>query len=290
VDLGNLGGQLGRLEDLDTAELEAQVDAMRAKIESATAAIEPEIAEKMATMQLALAGKEAELAAAQSAEESAANVVKSIDTAKLEAQVEAMRAHIDSASAAIEPEIAEKMATLQSDLAGKEAEFAAAQSAAEAAGDEVNQVVTDDMAQRMSLVDDSSNGWLGLDIAEVTAESAQNLKLPAVRGVVVKRVEEKSPAAQAGLKENDVVTGYEGQVVEGTDGDCHRGGAARSIREIWTECLLGPAGRASRNIHVLGARWRFGGRIFGRFRGALSDVRNPGGRFAGAARRVFWSA
>jgi hypothetical protein len=37
-------------------------------------------------------------------------------------------------------------------------------------------VVTDDMAQRMSLLDDSSNGWLGLDIAEVTVESAQNLK------------------------------------------------------------------------------------------------------------------
>jgi S1-C subfamily serine protease len=72
------------------------------------------------------------------------------------------------------------------------------------------------MAQRMSLVDDSSNGWLGLDIAEVTVESARNLKLAAVRGVVVKRVEEKSPAEQAGLKENDVITEYEGQVVEGT--------------------------------------------------------------------------
>jgi len=154
VDLGKVSGELGRLEDLDTTKLEAQMDAMRSKIESATAAIGPEIAEKMASVQSALAGKQAELDAAQSA--------------------------------------------------------------AEAAGSSVDQAVTDDMDQRMSLLDDSSNGWLGLDIAEVTAESARNLKLPAVRGVVVKRVEEKSPAGQAGLKENDVITEYEGQVVEGT--------------------------------------------------------------------------
>ncbi|MGA8102089.1 MAG: PDZ domain-containing protein [Candidatus Acidiferrales bacterium] len=139
-----------------------------------------------------------------------------LDTGKLEAEVDAMRDRIESATAAIGPEIAEKMATVQSVLAGKEAALAAAQSAAEAAGSRVDQAVTDDMAQRMSLLDDSSNGWLGLDIAEVTPESAQNLKLPAVRGVVVKRVEEKSPADQAGLKENDVITEYEGQVVEGT--------------------------------------------------------------------------
>jgi serine protease Do len=154
MDLGKLSGELGRLEDLDTGKLEAQVDAMREQIESATAAIGPEIAEKMASVQSALAGKEAALAAAQAAEQAVA--------------------------------------------------------------DGLPQLTTDDMGQRMSLVDDSSNGWLGLDIAEVTPESAQNLKLSAVRGVVVKRVEEKSPADQAGLKENDVITEYEGQVVEGT--------------------------------------------------------------------------
>ena len=127
-----------------------------------------------------------------------------------------MRDQIESATAAIGPQIAEKVAAVQSALVGKQAALAAAQSAEEAAAQGVNQLATDDMKQRMSLLDDSSNGWLGLDIAEVTPESAQNLKLPAVRGVVVKRVEEKSPADQAGLKENDVITEYEGQAVEGT--------------------------------------------------------------------------
>jgi C-terminal processing protease CtpA/Prc len=142
--------------------------------------------------------------------------LEDIDTAKLEGQVDAMRAHVESATAGIGPEVAEKLATAESALATKEAALAAAQSAEEAAGNRVNRMVTDDMAQRMSLLDDSSSGWLGLDIAEVTPESAKSLALPAVRGVVVKRVEEKSPAADAGLKENDVITEYEGQVVEGT--------------------------------------------------------------------------
>jgi serine protease Do len=63
---------------------------------------------------------------------------------------------------------------------------------------------------------DDSGGWLGVEIDEVTAESAKDLKLSAVRGVVVKEVEPDSPAAKAGLKENDVITQYDGQVVEGT--------------------------------------------------------------------------
>ncbi len=142
--------------------------------------------------------------------------LEDLDAGKLEAEVDAMRDQIESATAAIGPEIAEKLGAVESVLAGKQAALAAAQSAEQAAAQSVNPLPTDDMTQRMSLLDDSSNGWLGLDIAEVTPESAQNLKLPAVRGVVVKRVEGKSPADQAGLKENDVITEYEGQVVEGT--------------------------------------------------------------------------
>ena len=59
-------------------------------------------------------------------------------------------------------------------------------------------------------------GWLGVEIGEVTAEKAKDLKLPAVRGVVVDDVEPDSPAAKAGIKEKDVVTQYDGQLVEGT--------------------------------------------------------------------------
>jgi S1-C subfamily serine protease len=59
-------------------------------------------------------------------------------------------------------------------------------------------------------------GWLGIEIGEVTAEKAKDLKLPAARGVIVDDVEPDSPAAKAGLKEKDVITQYDGQPVEGT--------------------------------------------------------------------------
>lgn len=63
---------------------------------------------------------------------------------------------------------------------------------------------------------DEESGWLGVEIAEVTPEKAKDLKLSAVRGVIITAVDPDSPAAKAGLKENDVITQYEGQVVEGT--------------------------------------------------------------------------
>lgn len=63
---------------------------------------------------------------------------------------------------------------------------------------------------------DNDAGWLGVDIEEVTAEKAKNLKLTAVRGVIVGDVEADSPAAKAGLKQNDVILEYDGQAVEGT--------------------------------------------------------------------------
>ena len=59
-------------------------------------------------------------------------------------------------------------------------------------------------------------GWLGIEIGEVTPEQARDLKLSSARGVVVMDVEPESPAAKAGLKEKDVITQYDGQMVEGT--------------------------------------------------------------------------
>jgi serine protease Do len=64
--------------------------------------------------------------------------------------------------------------------------------------------------------DEDGSGWLGVEIGEVTAEKAKDLNLTVERGVVVMDVEPDGPAAKAGLKENDVITQYEGQVVEGT--------------------------------------------------------------------------
>ncbi|HXN99802.1 MAG TPA: PDZ domain-containing protein [Candidatus Acidoferrales bacterium] len=65
-------------------------------------------------------------------------------------------------------------------------------------------------------VSDQGSGWLGVEIGEVTADKAKDLKLSDVRGVEVIDVEPDSPAAKAGLKEHDVITRYDGQSVEGT--------------------------------------------------------------------------
>lgn len=75
-------------------------------------------------------------------------------------------------------------------------------------------------------------GWLGVEMREITAEKAKELKLPAERGVLLNQVMADSPAAKAGLKEDDVVTEINGQPIEGTLQ------FRRMIREI-------PAGRTA---------------------------------------------
>ena len=57
--------------------------------------------------------------------------------------------------------------------------------------------------------------WLGVELHEVTSENVKEFKLPAERGVVIGKVVADSPAAKAGLKENDVVTEINGQRIEG---------------------------------------------------------------------------
>ena len=64
-------------------------------------------------------------------------------------------------------------------------------------------------------VDGDGTGWLGVETQEVTAEKAKELKLSAERGVVLGKIIPDSPAAKAGLKENDVITEINGQRVEG---------------------------------------------------------------------------
>jgi serine protease Do len=65
------------------------------------------------------------------------------------------------------------------------------------------------------LMDSDGSGWLGVETHEVTTDKAKELKLPAERGVVLGKIVPDSPAAKAGLKENDVVTEINGQRVEG---------------------------------------------------------------------------
>jgi membrane-associated protease RseP (regulator of RpoE activity) len=81
------------------------------------------------------------------------------------------------------------------------------------------------------LIGDDGSSWLGVETHEVTADKAKELKLSAERGVVLGKVVPDSPAAKAGLKENDVVTEINGQRVEGA------AQFRRMIREI-------PAGRS----------------------------------------------
>jgi len=82
------------------------------------------------------------------------------------------------------------------------------------------------------LLDDEGSSWLGVELHEVNGDTAKELKLPAERGVVLSSIVPDSPAAKAGLKENDVVTEINAQRVEGA------AQFRRMIREI-------PAGRTA---------------------------------------------
>jgi serine protease Do len=73
-------------------------------------------------------------------------------------------------------------------------------------------------AQDMLFEADGDAGWLGVTIAEVSADKAKELKLSPARGVLVEQVDPNSPAAKAGLKTSDIITEFNGQRVEGTMG------------------------------------------------------------------------
>jgi serine protease Do len=86
----------------------------------------------------------------------------------------------------------------------------------------------------------SGGGWLGVGVAEVSSDKMKALKLPEERGAVLGKIVPDSPAAKAGLKENDAVLEINGQRIEGTEQ------FRRMIHEI-------PAGRSA-NLTV----WRDG--------------------------------
>jgi C-terminal processing protease CtpA/Prc len=86
----------------------------------------------------------------------------------------------------------------------------------------------------------SGGGWLGVGVAEVSPDKVKSLKLPEERGALLGKIVPDSPAAKAGLKENDVVLEINGQRIEGTEQ------FRRMIHEI-------PAGRTA-NLTV----WRDG--------------------------------
>ena len=86
------------------------------------------------------------------------------------------------------------------------------------------------MQEPSPLLHSSSQGYLGVDLADVDQEKAQALRLKEVRGAVITLIDHDAPAGQIGLKVNDVVLGLNGQTVEGAEQ------LRRMLREI-------PAGR-----------------------------------------------
>ena len=57
------------------------------------------------------------------------------------------------------------------------------------------------------------NAWLGIQLKDVTAEKARELKLPGEYGALVASVDEHGPAAKAGLQKGDVIVEFAGERV-----------------------------------------------------------------------------
>lgn len=62
-----------------------------------------------------------------------------------------------------------------------------------------------------------SRAFLGVGVAEIDSQRAKALNLKEEYGVEITRVDENSPAEQAGLKAGDVILAYNGQRVEGAE-------------------------------------------------------------------------
>jgi membrane-associated protease RseP (regulator of RpoE activity) len=105
--------------------------------------------------------------------------------------------------------------------------LAATPTGADAQALRISQIVTE---PNPLLLRSSAQGYLGVLVGDVDNESAPKLKLKEVRGAVITLIDHDAPAAQAGLRVNDVVLEVNGQVVESAEQ------FGRMMREI-------PAGR-----------------------------------------------
>jgi len=57
-------------------------------------------------------------------------------------------------------------------------------------------------------------GWLGVQVQEVTPEIAKSLGLPKAEGALVSEVTKSTPAEKAGVKQGDVIIGYNGHAID----------------------------------------------------------------------------
>ena len=174
----------------------------------------------------------------------------------------------DSTVTRLQQKLDELQAKLQAQLESQqvqEAELAVTDALEESAQavEEENQdpevlprVASDDLN---ILIGDDGSGWLGVETHEVTADKAKELKLAAERGVVLGRIVPDSPAAKAGLKENDVVTEINGQRVEGAAQFrrmIHEIPAGRSIQlTVWrdgrTQAISATLGKSEERHHAM---------------------------------------
>src|SRR5712691_3825040 len=110
-----------------------------------------------------------------------------------------------------------------------------------------------------TVIGGDGSSWLGVETHEVTADKAKELKLSAERGVVLGKIVPDSPAAKAGLKENDVVTEINGQRVEGAAQFrrmIHEIPAGRSIQlTVWrdgrTQTISATLGKSQERRHTM---------------------------------------
>jgi serine protease Do len=73
------------------------------------------------------------------------------------------------------------------------------------------------LKEHTPLLHSNSQGYLGVDLADVDQQKAQALKLREVRGAVITLIDHDAPAGKIGLRVNDVVLQLNGQKVEGAD-------------------------------------------------------------------------
>jgi serine protease Do len=146
----------------------------------------------------------------------------------IEKEIEAKLPELERAAEEVEmssPELS-KLSGLSEKLQGKQAELEARAQELDERAQYLAQEMQDKVQEKTDLMfapgprvyafSSDEGGWLGVEIGEVTAEKAKDLRLASVRGVIVDDVEPDSPAAKAGVKEQDVITQYDGEPVEGT--------------------------------------------------------------------------
>jgi serine protease Do len=178
---------------------------------------------------------------------------------------------VESAIARLQQRIDELEAKLQAQIARQQDEEAAL-AEADALGGSAQVLDLEDQAPEQIevlpkietgdlnvVIGDDGASWLGVETHEVTADKAKELKLSAERGVVLGKIVPDSPAAKAGLKENDVVTEINGQRVEGAAQFrrmIHEIPAGRTIQlTVWrdgrTQTISATLGKSEQGRHAM---------------------------------------